>query len=287
MGPEMQMHFEQIMKHATAQTQARVPSNGGQKHQSNAPNKAGLPDSMNTGMANLSMNDRVPSGDSSNSQPTTHLFPPPTFSRNKSDPQIASIDPMGSSALTPYNNALHHSHSNPSMAPHLQEPAVANFLPQPVPNQEFHGNDSQPSSTYPFNLPTGGPKFNTIYGDVTKHDDTVHNTNMNSFNTKNNTIKDSFNDNSFHSSVTQNKAPKKREYSEPDTSAETRKKTNNGLTPSSNPDERPEEALEEEEVGQNNGTSSPVPSTVESAVSGKESGNKSKKWFFGRKSRGS
>ena len=202
MSPDAQRQFEQLMKSVAAQTQPRIPPNSSQNRQSNYPNNVELPNSMNTGMANLSINDRAPSGDSSNSQDMMYLSPPATFSRNKSDPQIALPDPMGSSNLSPYSNALQHSRSNPSLAPHMQEPAMANFFPQPVPTQQFHANGSQPSSTSPFTFPAGGPNFNTIYGNVTKHDDTVHNTNIDSFNTQNTTIQDSFNDNSFHSSGT-------------------------------------------------------------------------------------
>jgi hypothetical protein len=114
-------------------------------------------DSMNTGMANLSLNNPQP-------QIPTHLSPHTSFSSTKSD-RLKLIDQMGSSNpstsnlnLSPYNNAaqaaqhaevleassgsthaipytdaaLGHtgSHSNPSLpvTPHANEPDTVNFV---------------------------------------------------------------------------------------------------------------------------------------------------------------
>jgi len=52
------------------------------------------------------------------------------------------------------------------------------------------GNNSPPSSS-------GGPTFRTIHGNLMKHDKTVNRTNISSFNTERNAIKNSFNNNSL------------------------------------------------------------------------------------------
>ena len=86
----------------------------------------------------------------------------------------------------------------------MQEPAMVNFLSSPAATQQFaaHGDNQSRPSLVPgsgFNFPpsVGGPKFNVIPGNVTKHDDSVHELNIGSHNTETNTIQNAFNDNFF------------------------------------------------------------------------------------------
>ena len=166
-------------------------------------------------MAKPPINDPIPSS-TSRDKSHTRLSAPTTFSRNKSDPQIA-LQPTtpqinhatGSSSpshLSPDNNALHHAHSNPSLAPHMKEPAMVNYITQSNAVQQagIHGNNDPnrppPVSTSGNNSPpssSGGPTFRTIHGNLMKHDKTVNRTNISSFNTERNAIKNSFNNNSL------------------------------------------------------------------------------------------
>lgn len=230
MDQHMQRNFEKLMKFTLSQTQSLVAGNGGANYNpaaafSSSSNVEG-DDSVNTGMANLSLNDPT------HTQISSHLSSPTTFSRTKSDPQIGlkptppdQIDASNPSTsnLSPYSNAVQQgSHSNPSLAPHMNEPGMVNFLSLPVQTQ--HGNNSNgppPVSTSSFNFPpssSGGPNFNTYYGNLTKHDHRVHQTNIDSFNQHNHTTQNSFNDNSY-TSTGKHSAPenvKKRGSAEPD-----------------------------------------------------------------------
>ena len=93
-------------------------------------------DSMNTGMASLSLADSQP-------HIPTHRYPPTSFS---SDRQIGSnlTDKIGSlnpstSNLSPFNNAVQHgSHLNPSLAPLMKEPVMGNS------NRSVHQTKTNP-----------------------------------------------------------------------------------------------------------------------------------------------
>lgn len=212
MDPHMQRNFEKLLKFTLSQTQSMVAGNAGANYNptaaySSLPNDGG-DDSMNTGMANLSLDDSIISPMvSSNPQTSPHLSPPPTFSRTKSDPQIGqkttSPNQMGTTStanLSPYSNAVQQgSYSNPSLAPHMNEPGMVNFLSLPPESQQYGNNQNRPPpvSTSSCNF-RGGPTFNTIHGDLTKHDHREYQTNIDSFNQHNNTIQDSFNDNSYN-----------------------------------------------------------------------------------------
>ena len=179
----MGRNFEKWLKFTISQTQSMVAGNSGGTYDPQVAYSSSLhnvegSDSMNNRMANLSLNDFQ-------HQTPTHRSLP-TFS---SDPQIGlkSIDQMGSSNpstsnLNPYND---------------------NFLSVPTETPPYRNHSNRhplPASTSPFNFPpssSGGPNFNTYYGDLTKHDHGVYHTNVDSFNEHNNTLQDSFNDNSF------------------------------------------------------------------------------------------
>ena len=222
MNPNMQRHFDEFMKSTLSQTQSVVNGlNSSKKTDDDDDNSssytADANDSVNNKMSELSIEDRMPPPISMSGKPqiTTQLSPPMTFSRNKSDPQIAlkptTPDPMSSSNspyLSPSPSTFQHSHSNPSLAPHMQEPAMVNFLSPLAAAQQFHTHgDNQsrpplvPGSGFNFPPSAGGPKFNVIYGNVTKHDNSVHEMNIGSYNTETNTIQNAFNDNSLVKSV--------------------------------------------------------------------------------------
>ena len=189
MDENMGQNVERLVKSTFSQAQSMVAGysaaggnydrrrRGQAAYSSSSRNVEGS-DSVNTRMANLSLNDIQP-------QTPTHRSPP----TSSSDPQIGpkSTDQMGSSNpstsnMSPYNN---------------------NFLFRPTETPPYGNNPNKhppPGSTSPFNFPpssSGGPNFNTHYGDVTQHDHSVHHTNIDSFNEYNNTLQDSFNDNSF------------------------------------------------------------------------------------------
>ncbi|KAF8816183.1 hypothetical protein BYT27DRAFT_6466950 [Phlegmacium glaucopus] len=221
MDPKMRRDFEKLMQYTKLQTEPSAPRNiegndeSDDDDQDSSSHNMEEEKSITPRMANLSMNDHMPSSTLNNESPI-HLSALPTFSTNKSDPQIALQPttpevnhPMGSTSsphLSPYNGALQHSHSNPSMAPHMKESAMVQFLSQPTTAQPVDDNGSNVPNIPPpvsassgFNFPpssSGGPIFRTINGNLTKYDDSFHQTNLNSFNTEHNTFTDSFNDNS-------------------------------------------------------------------------------------------
>lgn len=274
MNQHTQRNFEKLMKFTMSQTQSMIAGNSGANYNpeaaySSSPSVEGS-DAMNTGMANLSLND--PSSSIVSTRPqisTPYLSSPTTFSRTKSDPQIGvkptSPDQTGSTnmstgSLSPYSNAVQQaSHSNPSLAPHMTEPGMVNFLSVPPEFQQYgNSNRPPPAPTSPFNFSpssSGGPNFNTYYGNVTKNDHRVTETNIDSFNQYNNTVKDSFNNNSYNfaGDASAEESNKKREFSEPDISmdsAETRKKQNNGgrKSPDSIRVEQPSSDEDDEEM---------------------------------------
>ncbi|KAF8816162.1 hypothetical protein BYT27DRAFT_6466291 [Phlegmacium glaucopus] len=226
MDPKMRRDFEKLMNYTKLQTMPDAPGNSEGNDESDDDGQDSSSynmeekESITPRMAKLSVNDHMPS--------PVYLSSPPILSTNKSDPQIAlqpaaheANHPMGSpssSHLSPSNNALHHSHSSPSMAPHMREPAMVQFLSQPTaahPVDNNVPNNPSSESTSGFNFPpssSGGPIFRTIHGNMTKYDDTVHQTNLNSFNTEHNTIKDSFNDNSVVQSSGKEKETKKKRF---------------------------------------------------------------------------
>jgi hypothetical protein len=200
MDPQLGQNFEKWMELTMSQTQSMVAGirsgnpNPQAAHSSSSSRNVEGSDSINTGMAKLSLTGLQP-------QIPTHLSPPTSFS----DTQIGLrlTDQMGSSNpstsnLTPYSNAvLQGSHFNPSLAPNTD---MVNF--PSVPTAPYGNNPNRfppPASTSPTRSPpssSGGPDFNTYDGNLTKYDHGVHHTNIDYFNKHNNTIQDSFNNSS-------------------------------------------------------------------------------------------
>ncbi|KAF8816171.1 hypothetical protein BYT27DRAFT_6466354 [Phlegmacium glaucopus] len=167
-------------------------------------------DHISTRMADMSIRDPTPSStskDKSHPQTATHFPPAATLSRVQSDPQRPANPqvnpPMGYYPSNPgsYNYAyFQHSYSDPSMA-HMWDPATADYFAQSnaAHQASIHRDNDRtklpPVSTSGFNSPpssSGGSK----YGDYPTRDTSVHRTNI-SYNMENNTIKNSFNDNSL------------------------------------------------------------------------------------------
>ena len=201
MGPQMGQDLENQVKSALshAQSMTAAAMNGG-NHAPQAANSSSSRnveegDSMNTDMANLSLNDSRP-------QIPIH-FSPPT-----SDHQVGlnPADQMGSSIpstsyLRPYLNAVQEgSHVNPNLAPHMNESDKDNHLAFPTEIRPYGSNINRPpppasESTSPFNFSPSfsvGPNSNLM-----RQDHSVHRTNIGSFNENNDTVRDSYNDNSL------------------------------------------------------------------------------------------
>lgn len=146
-------------------------------------------DPIANGMATLSLNEELR----------------PAYSRNKSDPQLSQPTETTSSNLAVPRIDPRHAESTQDIPQRLKEPFVVNpsssYVPPPY-EQRSQGPPQTPSSTVPaaFGLPPAalqsGPVFRDIYGDYTKVDSSVNNTNINSLNTHNTLIQDSYNDKS-------------------------------------------------------------------------------------------
>jgi len=163
MSPEMRETFAKLMEQTQSLSeQSHAPnmpgniddndSDNDDADSSTSPNIREQ-DPINSRMADLSINDPMPS--------PGHLRPPSIISRVKSDPQIPlqSITSQGAgssnpSNLSPYDNALQHSHSTPSVSPHMQEPDMVNILVQSAAANrgEINGiNDPDQCSEYEMN----------------------------------------------------------------------------------------------------------------------------------------
>ena len=187
MDQNMGQNFENLLKSTISQVQSMAAGMSGgnsvpQSANSSSSRNVEGSDSMNTGMASLSLTDSQP-------QIPTHRSPHTSFS---SDSQIGSnlTDQMGSlnpstSSLNPFSNAVHHgSHLNPSLTPLMKEPVMGNVLSLPTETRPYGNNpySSPPSaSTSSFNL---SPSFTSVSpnSNVHKHDRSVHETNIDSFN---------------------------------------------------------------------------------------------------------
>ena len=211
MDEDMGRNFEKWLMSTISHAQSMAAGNSGRNYDPQAaysspsPNVEGS-DSMNTRMANLSVND-LPLQIPTRVSPPTSFSSDPQFGLKRTD-QMSSSNPSTSN-LSPYNKVvLQGSRSNPTppVAPHMNERDTASFLSLPAETPPYGNNPNKPppgpppASTSPFNFPpssSGGPNFNIYYGDLTKQDHGVHHTNIDSFNEHNNTLQDSFNDNSF------------------------------------------------------------------------------------------
>lgn len=201
MGHNMRQTFSKMMKQ-TQQSRSEqndrpnMPGNGDDNYGSDDPDSQSSEeqDPVNTRMADLSIHDAISSPrsrDESQLQVATRLSPPSPSSRVKSELQKSTAPRVNQSMVSPdlFNlSPYDHISSNPSLSPRMKDCATDDFLAKST-TGEIHGNKDPKT-------PGRGPVFRTIYGDLTKHDTSVHQTNISSFNTENNTIKNSFNDNS-------------------------------------------------------------------------------------------
>jgi hypothetical protein len=152
-------------------------------HSSSSRNVDGR-DSMNTGMANLSLNEFQPHPSQPSDRQTGLKL---TDQMGSSNPSTGNLSPQQGS------------YYNPSQVPHMNKPDImASLLPTPP----FGNNPNrpQPASTIPFSiLPSysGGPYSHVHDGNLTTGDHSVHRANIDSFNEDNNTFRDSYNNNSF------------------------------------------------------------------------------------------
>ena len=146
-----------------------------------------------------------------------HPHPHPSFSAHMKQPAMPNfpsqitqhgMDSSRPSNSNTYNNSpyLDYPYSNPSFAPHMKQSAMPNFPSQStsVHQHDIRGNDGSyrpPVPSSGFNPPQSsnrGPTIRYIDGDMTKYDTSTHQTNISSFNTERNVIKNSFNNNSSH-----------------------------------------------------------------------------------------
>ena len=152
MNEDMRQTFDKLMQHTRSAVEngvsslpVPVPGNSDETYgeddgDSSSSHSVEAQDRMNTKMADLSLQDPSSSPRSGNQSYPPHLYPPQIASMNKSDPQIPAqttttqdnnaIGSSNPSNLGPYNNALQHSHSSPSVAPHMKVPAMINFIAQ-------------------------------------------------------------------------------------------------------------------------------------------------------------
>jgi len=137
-------------------------------------------------MADLSLNDF------DRQIPTHPSQPSGRQTGRKLTDQMDSSNPFTSN-LNPQQGSYY----NSSQAPHMNMPAF------PTETPHFGNNLNRlppPASTFPYNLPpslSGGPNFNVHDGNLTTGNHSVHHANIDSFNEDNQTVRDSYNDNSF------------------------------------------------------------------------------------------
>jgi len=130
----------------------------------------------------------------------------PSFGHPQSNPPFGHPHSNPSFGHPHSNPSFGHPHSNPPFDPHMKQPATANFPSQStsVHQDDIRGNNSSyrsppPETSSGSNPPRSsnrGPTVRYFDGDLTKYDTSTHRTNISSFNTEHNVVKDSFNDNS-------------------------------------------------------------------------------------------
>ena len=158
----MPWYHEQFLQSTIPQTQSMVSGTSGGNYGSQTAYSSSSynADSMDTGMANLSLNDFRP-------QIPAHPSPPTSFS---SDPQIGPkpTDQMGSNPST--SAVRQGSHSNPSPARHMNERDMVDSHSPPTKDAPHGINPNRPpppASTSPSDFPpssSSGPSFNAYYG---------------------------------------------------------------------------------------------------------------------------
>jgi len=147
---------------------------------------ARMRDPLNSGMANLSLNEELR----------------PAFSHVKSDPQLPLSSGHQSLKVPMARMEPRHSESTQNLPNRLREPFVANPPPNPQTPQAtpfFGGSPVSAEFGIPLSAVQGGAIFNNINGDYMKVDNSVNTTNIGSGNTNNTLIKDSYNDHSIES----------------------------------------------------------------------------------------
>ena len=157
-------------------------------------------DSMYTDMANRSLND-------SQNQIPTHLNP--TYDHQV---DLNPTDQMGSSAypsppLTSYMRSPHYntvqqgSQINPTSVPYMNESRSdmvnRHGLTVSTDARLYKNNSSWPSSLASESTSSFSPSSISVEPNFTRKDRRVHRTNIGSFNENNNTVRDSYNDNSL------------------------------------------------------------------------------------------
>ena len=155
LNQQMRWYYEQCLQSTIPQTQS---GNGGGNYgpQTAYSSTSCNADSMNTGMANLSLNDFRP-------QVPAHPSPPTSFS---SDLQI-DPKPTNQTGSNPATSAVQQgSLSNPSPAPHMKERDMIDSHSPPTKNPPHDINPNRPpppASTSPSDFPSSsssGPSFN-------------------------------------------------------------------------------------------------------------------------------
>jgi len=195
LGQQMGEDFGNWLNSTISHAQSMAAGTGGGNYQPQAANPSSsrdVDDSMNTVMANLTLNDHQP-------QISTHLAPPTSLLPDR-QVSLRATDQMGSSNLSngnlgPYNGAVQQgSHLNTSLALRMNEPKMVDIFSPPTDTRPSHGNNLNrlppPTSTSALLSVVPNSNFN-------KHDHSVHRMNIGSFNEKNNTLRDSYNDNSL------------------------------------------------------------------------------------------
>ncbi|KAF8167137.1 hypothetical protein B0H34DRAFT_680413 [Crassisporium funariophilum] len=230
MSPSMRQLFDTLMQRVKRETgpqpgdeeysdEEQEGSGSDDRHDASA---AHARDTLDAGMSALSLNDAQR----------------PPFSHVKSDPQLplptntsgmypspnAYADPMIAQNAAPYPARVVpiHSYTTPYTPAHMTDPMMLDIVngqatqsTQTIPAGTVGPNFQAPtsSSSLPFGsgqAVSSGPIVRTIHGNLTKYDNTINTTNMNSGNVENNLIQDSFNDNSVNTNISQDRARKAR-----------------------------------------------------------------------------
>ena len=221
MPPDLWNTFDTLMQQVQEQTAPSEEEEDNSDEEEQDPETM-APVSITTGMSNMSLDEDRPAysrvkSDPQNPYPTSaHPASPsnldsvrpesvPVLPEHMQQPFFMPPNPAASTsgpyaayapAPIPSWNDQHPPAASPSSAQH-QSPHPA--TPQTAPYTQ--GGSDGPFGGPPMSPPPrrSGPTFNTIHGDYTKVDQSVHSTNIGSGNTHNTIIQDSYNDNSVRS----------------------------------------------------------------------------------------
>ena len=226
MTPDFQNAFDTLMQQIPKQTAPKAAEEEDSEESSEEEQDPRMTDpaSINTGMSNMSLDENRPPYSRVKSDPQNPYPPSPASAhtvspdpvRPESVPDLPEqmhqpfVMPPGPAAPTsgPYAYA-------PASIPswHGQHPPAASSasaerqsppdtqIPYAAPHTQAAANGAYggPPMAPPTPPTPSGPVFNTIRGDYTKVDQSVHSTNIGSGNTHNTLIQDSYNDNSVRS----------------------------------------------------------------------------------------